>query len=116
MTVVAPMPTPTVATIARVSSGDAAETTQADAKVTHEIGEHQRALHALLLSDRLLPAIPPRVFEIAEPPERFTVRRARGHARRLQFLGAHLQMHAQLLVHVGGHSSGPAPQVPERPA
>ena len=81
----------------------AQQAADADAKVLHEILEHQRALHYRLPCFILLAAIPPRRLEIAELPHRLRARLIARHPRATSSSIAHLDVEVQLFIDIRLH-------------
>ena len=96
-----------------VAIDDPQQVAEADREVLREILKEQQSLHAILLVQILTPTVPPRAFEVAELPHRLTACLLGRQPCRPQLVDPHLEVDAELFVHLVPDDLRPAAPVPE---
>jgi hypothetical protein len=87
---------------------------KAVAHIVRELVDEKSQPHARLLTRVLIAAIPARELQITELPKCFVCCRIRRHTLCDEVVDAHLEMRAQLFVHLDLNLGRGAAQIPER--
>jgi hypothetical protein len=93
--------------------GGAEQVAETDPDVLREILNEQSSLHASLLFEILAAAVPSGVIEVAELPRSLAARLVGRDSVCPQLVDPHLEVHAELFVHLVADRLRPASHVPE---